>query len=47
MYFSFIRPVLEYGDVVWDNITQTQILENIQLEAARITSIANLSTEAG
>ena len=22
MYFSFIRPILEYADVVWDNCTQ-------------------------
>ena len=22
MYFSFIRPVLEYADVIWNNCTQ-------------------------
>ena len=40
MYFSFIRPVLEYADVVWDNCTQKQMndLEKIQLEASRIVS---------
>ena len=40
MYFSFIRPVLEYADVVWDNCTQQQMndLEKIQLEAGRIVS---------
>ena len=40
MYFSFIRPVLEYADIVWDNCTQQQIndLEKIQLEVGRIVS---------
>lgn len=38
IYFAFIRPVLEYGDVVWDNCTdeQSNLLESIQIEAARI-----------
>ena len=22
IYFSFIRPILEYGDVIWDNLSQ-------------------------
>lgn len=52
----FIRPILEYGDIVWDNLTnlQSQKIENIQLEAARIitggtklTSHANLYKETG
>ena len=40
MYFSFIRPVLEYADVVWNNCTdqQSEDLEKIQLEAGRIVS---------
>ena len=40
MYFSFIRPVLEYADVVWDNCTHHQIndLEKIQIEAGSIVS---------
>ena len=25
MYFTFIRPILEYADVVWDNCTQQQM----------------------
>ena len=39
MYKSFIRPLLEYGDVVWSNITNNEKheIEKIQLEAARIT----------
>ena len=40
IYFSFIRPLLEYADVVWDNCTQYEVndLEKIQNEAARIVS---------
>lgn len=38
IYTSFIRPILEYADVIWDNCTQyeKQELEKIQNEAARI-----------
>ena len=38
IYTAFIRPLLEYGDVIWDNCSQyeKQELEKIQLEAARI-----------
>ena len=40
IYTSFIRPILEYADVVWDNCTQyeKQELEKVQHEAARIVS---------
>ena len=40
IYFSFIRPLLEYADVVWDNCTQYEAneLEKIQIEAARIVT---------
>ena len=40
MYFSFIRPILEYGDVIWCNFPQYQMdrLDKIQNEAARITN---------
>ena len=40
IYFSFIRPVLEYGDVVWDNFSQglKDQLDKVQNEAARIVS---------
>ena len=56
IYFSFIRPVLEYANVVWDNCTQYEAneLEKIQIEAARIVtgstklvSIDVLYTETG
>jgi hypothetical protein len=38
VYMPFIRPILEYADVVWDNITvaEAEELESIQIEAARI-----------
>ncbi|MCG8078294.1 MAG: hypothetical protein JAY75_18895, partial [Candidatus Thiodiazotropha taylori] len=40
IYLSFIRPVLEYADVIWDNCShqEKQELEKIQLEAARIAT---------
>lgn len=56
IYFAFIRPVLEYADVVWGNCTkyEEEELEKIQLEAARIVtgttklvSIENLYIETG
>ena len=56
IYFSFIRPLLEYANIVWDNCTQYEVneLEKIQHEAARIVtgatklaSINSLLTETG
>ncbi|MEW8548517.1 MAG: reverse transcriptase family protein [Candidatus Thiodiazotropha sp.] len=40
IYTSFIRPILEYSDIVWDNITQYEVnaLQKIQNEAARIVT---------
>ena len=40
IYMTFIRPIFEYADVLWDNCTQQekQDLEKIQLEAARIAT---------
>ncbi len=38
MYFTIIRPLLEYADVVWNNTTNElkNQLEAVQIEAARI-----------
>ena len=38
LYITFVRPVLEYCDIIWDSDTQEHIqnVENIQLDAARI-----------
>ena len=40
IYFSFIRPLLEYADVVWDNCTKYEAdqLEKIEIEAALIVT---------
>ena len=56
MYLTFIRPLLEYEDVVWDcNIVYlTNKLESVQAEAAtvvtggtRLVSISKLYPETG
>ncbi|MES9992837.1 MAG: reverse transcriptase domain-containing protein, partial [Candidatus Thiodiazotropha sp.] len=40
IYTAFIRPLIEYGDVIWDNCSQYEKLEldKIQNEAARIAT---------
>ena len=40
IYTSFIRPVLEYGDTIWDSCTlyEKRELDKIQNEAARIAT---------
>ena len=37
-YTSYIRPTLEYSNIVWDNCNdyEAELLESIQLDAARI-----------
>ena len=56
MYFTFVRPILEYADVIWDNILleQKQQLDKIQNDAARIVtrcsklvSLDDLQKESG
>ena len=56
IYTSFIRPFLEYSNVVWDNCThyESNDMEKIQNEAARIvtgatklTSLQSLYIETG
>ena len=48
IYLTFIRPILEYADVVWDNcyIYEVEILEKIQVEAGRIVTGATKSCSA-
>lgn len=38
LYFSYIRPILEYAYVIWDNTTAelAQKVEQINIESARI-----------
>lgn len=40
MYLSFIRPLLEYSDSLWDNCSDElkRELESVQIEAARIVT---------
>ena len=53
MYFSFIRPLLEYSDVVWDNCPNRlkNDIEAVQVEAARIvaeaTKVCNINSLLG
>ena len=56
IYIAFITSLIEYGDVIWDNLTlyEKQELDKIQNEAARIAtgatrlvSIAILYKEIG
>ena len=56
IYTTFIRPILEYADVIWDNCSnyEKKELEKIQIEAARIAtgatkfiSVRNLYNEIG
>jgi len=48
MYNSFIRPSLEYGNIVWCNCTDEddEILESIQKRAARIITGAIVHTNS-
>ena len=41
IYFAFIRPILEYGSIVWDNGSQENsvLLENVQVAAGRIITV--------
>lgn len=56
IYISYVRPILEYSSIVWDNCTveQANSLEKLQNEAARIVtgltrsvSLERLYTECG
>ena len=46
IYFSFIRPKLEYGSYIWDNCSKqdTEQLEKFQLDIARIITGARKGT---
>ena len=47
IYFSYVRPIMEYSSIVWDNCTVAQsfILEQAQLDAARIITGAVKGTK--
>ncbi len=42
MYMTFVRPILEYGSMVWLNCQDKdkKLLEDVQLEAARVVTSA-------
>ena len=46
IYLTYIRPILEYGDVVWGGCTQcdADLLEGVQLAAARAVTGATCRT---
>ncbi len=47
-YITFTRPILEYGDVIYDacSIEDTTKLEKVQLEAARIVTGTKFRTSS-
>ena len=47
IYTSFIRPVLEYADVVWDNCTKSKINARIATGATKLVSLDILYRETG
>ena len=56
LYITYIRPLLEYGDIIWDNCSLTNkiYIDTLQVEAARIVtggtklySIHSLYSETG
>ena len=56
IYISYLRPILEYASIVWDNCTtyEKELLEKLQYDAARAVtgltrsvSIDNLNNEIG
>jgi hypothetical protein len=49
IYLSFIRPILEYGNVIWDNCTQNEanLLESVQVEAGRQADHSRVVTYKG
>ena len=40
LYITYIRPLLEYGDIIWDNcsLTNKRYIDTLQVEAARIVT---------
>ena len=40
LYFSYVRPIMEYASSVWDNCTmqESELLEKVQVDAARVVT---------
>ena len=49
MYFVFIRPILEYGNVVWVGASDNQLskLDRVEIKALRLTCGATNRTSIG
>ena len=47
IYVSYLRPLLEYASIVWDNCAkyEKELLDKIQLDAARIVTGLTRSTK--
>jgi hypothetical protein len=48
LYKSFIRPIMEYGDIIWDNCTagNSELLESVQYQSARVVTGAIKGTSS-
>ena len=48
LYKSLIRPLMEYGDVVWNNCydCDSAVLDSVQYEAARLVTGAHKGTSS-
>ena len=46
IYFTFVRPKLEYASIIWDDCTEGNKLnlENVQLGSARVVVVVRLSS---
>ena len=51
IYFAYIRSILEYADILWDNCTQKQqcneIEKKIEADATRLVEIDKFNKELG
>jgi hypothetical protein len=45
LYKSLIRPIVEYGDIIWDNCTagNSELLESVQYESAKVATGLSLA----
>ncbi len=48
-YFSFIHPILEYGDIIYDSCSKSDSnkLENVQLEAVELPQAVKATLAIG
>ena len=48
LYKSLIRPIMEYGDLIWDNCTvsNSDLLESVQYESAKVVTGAIAGTSS-